>query len=163
MAIVMSPKGPYHKLKYFLISMVALAILACIAPFFLKGPDDRALLSPDQIRLPDIKLPGSKEIDSRPAAGTTPASSSKKQNIIYRWKDPQGVVHFTDYPNPNGPSEILYHAPEAPADKASPPTAATGHQEKVEADDQPIGNMIFPLTPGNITKLKQEADRKSVV
>jgi hypothetical protein len=155
----MSKKGPYRKLKYFLGSMVVLAILACIAPFFLKGPGNTALITPDRIKLPDKKLPGRKNVDTRLNTPKTTASRLKDQVIIYRWQDKDGTWHFTDYPNPDGPSQVIHVSPDPPSQKDSKPTLEEIHKEVVGDHDALSEDLAFPLTPSNVKKLKEEAEK----
>lgn len=152
-------KGPYRRLKYFLGSMIALVILACLAPFFLKGPGDKALLTPDQLKLPDIKLPHGKEKDPRPQAQDQGISSTPKKLVIYRWKGKDGAWHFTDYPNPDGPYEVIYVAPDSTANQEG---KTPSKESSSSAPDPPgglAGDLAFPYKPSNVEQLKQEAER----
>lgn len=152
-------KGPYRRLKYFLGSMISLVIIACLAPFFLKGPDDKALLAPDKLKLPDIKLPLGKEKDLRPQAKDPRISSPPEQIVIYRWKDKDGAWHFTDYPNPDGPYETIYVAPEPSKDQENQKDAKEHPSATPGKPGDISGNLVFPLTPSNVKQLKQEAER----
>jgi len=156
----MSKKGPYRKLKYSIGSMIVLVILACLAPFFLKGPGDKALITPDKIKLPDIKLPGRKSVDTRPNIPTNRGSKSENKIAIYRWQDKDGTWHFTDYPNPDGSSQVIYVTPDSPPQKKeSTPTLEEIHKEVVGGQDAVSGDLIFPISPSNVVKLKEEAER----
>lgn len=156
----MAKKGPYRKLKYFLGSMVVLVILACIAPFFLKGPGDTPLITPDKIKLPDIKLPGRKNIDTRPNIPTNRGSRLKNKIAIYRWQDKDGAWHFTDYPNPDGSSQLIYVTPDSPPPKKkNTPALEESHKEIVGDQDALSGDPAFPLSPSNAVKLKEEAEK----
>jgi hypothetical protein len=154
----MAKKGPYRRLKYFLGSMIVLAILACIAPFFLKGPADTALVTPDQIKLPKLKLFGQKNVDTRPNSPMNRASSPKSQIAIYRWQDKGGTWHFTDYPNPDGPSQVIYVSPDRPRNKNGAPSLKETRKEASEEHGALSGDLSFPLTPSNVKKLKEEAE-----
>jgi hypothetical protein len=154
----MAKKGPYRKLKYFLGSMIVLAILACIAPFFLKGPADTALVTPDQIKLPELKLPGQKDVDTRSNSPRNRVSDPKNQIAIYHWQDKDGTWHFTDYPNPDGPSQVIYVTPDRPGNKNSSPSLKENREEASEEHDALSGNLAFPITPSNVKKLKEDAE-----
>jgi hypothetical protein len=153
-----SPKGPYRKLKYFLGSMIVLVILACIAPFFLKGPGDTPLIKPDQIKLPDIKLPSRKAVDTRPNVPKT--GDAKSQKIaIYRWQDKDGTWHYTDYPNPDGPSQVIHITPDPRSKDEKNPTLEEIHQEVVGNKKSSSGDLVFPYNPTEVGKLKEEAEK----
>jgi hypothetical protein len=156
----MSKKGPYRKLKYFIGSMIVLVILACIAPFFLKGPGDTALITPDKIKLPGIKPPGRKSVDTRPNIPANRGSRSENKIVIYRWQDKDGTWHFTDYPNPEGSSQVIYVTPDSsPPKKESKPSLEEIHKEVVGGKDALSEDLAFPLSPSNVVKLKEEAER----
>jgi len=98
-------KTPYTSLRYFIVAIILVVVLACILPFFLKGPDDQALISPDQVKLPEIKVLKDNVMDIRPIAPSQESNAKKRTSKVYKWKDKNGVIHFTDYPNPEGSSE----------------------------------------------------------
>ena len=97
-------KPPYKSLRYFVISLILLVLLACALPFFLKGPGNKKLISPDQFRLPEIKLLKKQPQDTRSLPIPQKSSPGKKMKKLYKLEDKDGVLHFTDYPNPDGPS-----------------------------------------------------------
>lgn len=61
--------------------MIVIVILACIGPFFIKGPDGRPLMSPDDL-LPDTEV-----VPEVPATTT-----------VYKWQDENGKWHFSNDP-----------------------------------------------------------------
>jgi hypothetical protein len=152
-----SDKGPYRKLKYFLFTMIALVVLACIAPFFLKGPGDRALITPDHIKLPDVKLPGQKSIDPRPIAKNPDLSGKKNQVVLYRWQDKNGTWHFTDYPNPEGPSQEIRVTPDRQKNNDPSSSPKTIDEPPVNVDELLGGDIHFLPKPSDVKKLKEEA------
>jgi hypothetical protein len=110
-------KTPYRALRYFIAIIILLAVIACIVPFFIKGPDDRALLSPDQVKLPKIKLLKKGPVDTRFGADQKKGTADKKGEKVYKWRDENGVWHYADYPNPESPSKPISTEPDKPGVK----------------------------------------------
>jgi hypothetical protein len=154
----MGKKSPYRTLRYFIVSIILLVVLAFVIPFFLKGPDDRALISPDKIKLPKIKLPQKATEDTRPQAASLKRSPETKYRKVYKWKDKDGIWHFTDYPNPDGPSQVIYVSPDK-AEKKSV-SGKTPSTTDTNIDDDLSSGLSFPLTisPSELKKLKEEAE-----
>ncbi len=152
-------KPPYKALRYFIVSLVLLALLACILPFFLKGPGNQRLVSTDQIKLPEINFLNKQPQDTR-SVPTSPKSTPRiKEHKIYKWEDKDGVLHFTDYPNPNGPSQLMMATPDTRAkNKSDSPTHSPSDHEGIISNDNPL-SFIRPMTlsPSQINKLKQDA------
>jgi len=154
-------KPPYKSLRYFIVSIILLALLACVIPFFIKRPDNRKLISPDQIKLPEIKFFKKQPQDTRPVSTSQEKAPGQKLKKIYKWEDKEGVLHFTDYPNPNGPSQLIMVSPDKPNDKTPAPNnqPLPDHEGK-DSDDNP-STFPFPMTlsPTQIKKLKQDAEK----
>lgn len=101
--------------KLFKLSILPLVIMIGI-PFFIKGPDNKPLLTWDKLTGPDITLPKLPElpnlkniqekIDKK--VSSVFSSSNGKKMKVYKWKDKKGVWHFSDKENPNGASETIY-------------------------------------------------------
>lgn len=152
---------PYKTLRNFIISIIILVLLAVLLPFFLKGPDKQALISPSKIKLPEMKILKKKPVDDRQLLNPKVAKDQKKKNVIYKWKDKHGVIHFTDYPNPNGPSDKISAVPaQTPSQKtkSSPKNVADITKN---SDDDGIPTLPFPmsLSPSRVKKLKQDAEK----
>lgn len=62
--------------------MILIVILACVAPFFIKGPTGEPLMT-----LEDW-IP-----DEMPEVRSTP-----EETVVYKWKDENGVWQFTNEP-----------------------------------------------------------------
>lgn len=154
----MGKKQPYRTLRYFIFSIIILVVLACVIPFFIKGPDNQALISPDQIKLPKLEITQKTDQDPRPQVASSQTSPEGKYRKVYKWKDKDGVWHFTDYPNPNGPSQVIYVSPDKAGKKSEaakkPPVSDTND------DDDLSSGISFPLivSPSELNKLKQEAE-----
>ena len=158
----MSPKkSPYKSLRLLIVSLVLLALLACILPFFLKGPGNKKLISTDQIKLPKIKFLKKEPRDTRTLPTSQKSAPRIKLKKIYKWKDKKGTLHFTDYPNPDGSSELIMASPDTPDENKS--TAATNtlsDKKELHSDENPSA-IPFPmnLSPAKIKKLKQDAEK----
>ena len=156
----MGKKTPYRTLRYFIVSIIVLVILACLLPFFLKGPDNRALITPDQIKLPELKIPKKISQGNQPEAASSKASPPARQRKVYKWKDKNDVWHFTDYPNPDGPSQIIYVSTNKPETQSSVKTNAPQTEALKEKDGNLNSGFSFPknLSPSKVKQLKEEAE-----
>ena len=154
-------KPPYKSLRYFIVSLILLVLFACILPFFLKGPGNERLISPDKIKIPQIHFLKKHSRDTRAPLHSQKNAPGIKLKKIYKWKDRDGVQHFTDYPNPDGPSQLISATPDNPDEKESP-LAANRLPDNAEkkGDDDPSG-LSFPMTlsPARVKKLKQDAQK----
>ena len=71
--------------------MIAVAILACIGPFFIKGPDGEPLMTIEDLK-PDFSLPSvTAKLDDRDDGGSKPVK-------VYKWQDEEGNWHFSNQP-----------------------------------------------------------------
>jgi len=149
---------PYKILRNFIISLILLVLLAVLLPFFLKGPDKQALISPDKIKVPEINILKKKTVDNRQISTSKSAKAKKEKNFIYKWKDKHGVIHFADYPNPNGASEKISGVPLTPDHKAKSPQNMADQPK--DSDPDGISSLPFPVTisPSRVKKLKQDAE-----
>jgi hypothetical protein len=158
----MSKKKPLYKsLRFFIVSLILLAVLACILPFFLKGLGNKKLISPDQIKLPEMNFLKKQPQDTRTLPTSQNSAPRIKLKKIYKWKDKNGTLHFTDYPNPDGPSELIMATPDKPDEHNSvAPTNTSSDQKGLKSDDNP-STIAFPmsLSPSKIKKLKQDAEK----
>ena len=95
-----------------LINLLILSlVIICVAPFFIKRHDGRPLINfskPNLLnKLPILsRLPTLREIipSSRSKPDTAPSKSYTK---VYKWKDKNGVLHFSDRKNANDPCEVI--------------------------------------------------------
>ena len=144
----MGKKGPYSSLKILLKTLVLMIIIACVAPFFLKGPDDSPLLEPKDLKLPDIKKP------------RTSIIKPQEPVKIYKWKDKNGVWHFSNKEKPSPDAEVILVEPDRHPPPETEPEPA--RDENTPSDDPP--SMTFPLTisPAKVKKLKQDAEKVKV-
>ena len=154
-------KSPYKSLRFLIVSLILLAVLACILPFFLKGPGNKKLISPDQIKLPEIKFLKKQPQDTRALPTSQNSAPRIKFKKIYKWKDKNGTLHFTDYPNPDGSSELIMASPDKPDEKKAVAPANTLSDQRGLKSDENSPTIAFPmsLSPSKIKKLKQDAEK----
>ena len=154
-------KKPYKTLRNFIISIILLILLACLLPFFLKGPGDQKLLSTDKIKLPEIKFLKKKPQDTRVIPTTTGDKRTKNSKTIFKWKDKDGVLHFTDYPNPNGPSQEMEAPPHrTSADEFTPSKKQFSDIKKNEFQEAaPALPLPMTISPSQVKKLKEDAEK----
>ena len=96
-----------------LINLLILSlVIVCVAPFFIKRHDGRPLINfskPKLLnKLPKLpKFPSLREIipSSRSKPDTVP---SKTYTKMYKWKDKNGVLHYSDRKNENDPCEVIH-------------------------------------------------------
>jgi hypothetical protein len=82
-------------MRFFIKILITLVVLAILLPFtLLKGKDGRPLMSLDKLKTPDISVP------RLPTTGL--GSDDGNKDLIYRWTDREGVIHFTNTPPPRG-------------------------------------------------------------
>ena len=100
-------------MKLFYKLFIMLLLLALIAPFFIKGPDNRPLMTLGKLKLLNFSMPQL----PRPTELKLPAVSTRENTAmpagvekikVYKWKDRDGIWHFSDHKNPDGPCEVFY-------------------------------------------------------
>ncbi len=99
-------------LKLFKVFILPLVIMAGV-PFFIKGPDNKPLMSWDKLTGSFVDLPELSNAENigeniRKKVASVVSSSSGKKMKTYKWKDKKGVWHFSDKKNRNGSSETIY-------------------------------------------------------
>ncbi len=104
-------------MKIFIKFIVLLTVLACIGPFFLKGPDDRSLLSIEKLKLPAFIS----FVDIRKRFS---GLGDKKQNVaVYKWVDEKGVTHYSDQNNTRFKGKLTKLRPLSSISMSSPKVA----------------------------------------
>lgn len=123
--------------------IILLAIAAITAPFFIKGPDGRPLMTSDELLPISTGLSGGSEQRSE-----LPATPSKN---IYRWQDETGQWHYSDTPPAHTKSENVTLKPvnTVPAlqSEAKPVNGRNTVSDR-ESDQTSSG---AALLPGNLT------------
>ncbi len=65
--------------------MIAIVVIAVVAPFMIPGPDGRPIMTLDKLNFSKPSLPSFSNGDARASSET-----------LYRYQDGQGVWHYTD-------------------------------------------------------------------
>lgn len=86
--------------------MMFLVVLALAAPFVMKGPDGRPLMTLDDIKMPDVEVPevpdSVKNLSDKipdiknPLSGDQPSATQSTR--VYSWTDENGQVQFSNTP-----------------------------------------------------------------
>jgi len=157
-------------MKLFFKLLIALSLMMIAAPFFIKGPGNKPVMTLDKLADTGIALPKLPDITSLPKkighkiTSIMPGSDGKKMKV-YKWKDEKGVWHFSDKENPDGASEIMHvesivdtvkFDPKAEPDKPADTTGKTAPKPLGEAlNDGGISPLTIPYT--QVPKLIEEA------
>jgi len=121
-------------------------IIACAAPFLLKGPDGKALLSIDKIGFPAMPsfLSDIKSNSQKIISGNDQQQGLKSNDLhVYKWVDKKGVTHYSDQSNSKQPSKLtkIQHITILPAHKSE----SEPMKEKSAPSDMPISLTTIPL------------------
>ncbi|MBV1919149.1 MAG: hypothetical protein KUG73_00590 [Pseudomonadales bacterium] len=125
-------------MKLFSKLMMFVLVAALAAPFFLKGPGGRPLMTLQDLSLPSFGLPGKAAGPVEVLSGKDEGASiqwggskstkngvlvkatdtegqllQEARNTYYRWKDNEGVWQFTKQPNPNTENFLMKVDPNA--------------------------------------------------
>ncbi len=165
--------GLFFKLMMFLV------VLALAAPFVMKGPDGRPLMTLDDIKMPDVKVPevpdSVKNLSDKLPDIKNPLSdsqpSSAKANKVYSWTDANGNVQFSNTP-PSGVTNVKateYH-PDANVIKLDKPSSQSephgkkgmqpkeGAQQKHKPQgDSALQDVSSLYSPEGVQKLMNDA------
>jgi len=97
-------------MKIFLKMLMALVVLAVIAPFYLKDNHGMSLMSLNNLKMPELSVPELPEGVKSAISEMTPSDSlaseesenSQKQAPVrvHKWRDEKGVWHFSNVENP---------------------------------------------------------------
>lgn len=162
----------YDAMRIFFKLLIFLLILACIAPFFIKGHNNIPLMTLDKLKLPKISIPKLSKLpkfklptlkkkapvsQSETLSSAVPAGAKKIK--MYKWKDKEGVWHFSDRKNPGGPYEVFYlpaadHAPGPQASTNSIDDIKTRIQKNLSEIHGKLPSVQVPMTVP-YTKIKQ--------
>ena len=135
-------------MKLFMKLMLAALVIAVLLPFtLLKDEQGKTLMSFSSFSLPDFKMSDFKMPDMPDMPGSKQLVPSVNgqggQDIVYRWNDSQGNIHFTTEPPAEGinytvkgydPSANVIQATklpeiEIPADPIATDATAPGEQK----------------------------------
>jgi len=133
-------------MKIFIKLLILMLIIACAAPFLLKGPDGKALLSIDKIGLPALPsfLVDIKSNSQQIFSGNGQQQTLKSNDLqVYKWVDKKGVTHYSDQSDSKHASQLtkIQHITILPAHKSESEPVI----EKSASSDMPISLTTIPL------------------
>ena len=144
-------------MKFFVKLMIAAVVLAVLAPFtVLKGKDGKPLMSFSDLKMPDLAMP---KVPDAVKDASLPKSGGK--DVIYKWKDAKGVLHFSSKPPAAGieytskgydPNTNLIQSVEIEEEK--PASTMTTEAPKIEKPSD-LANVY---SPDKIEKLMKDAN-----
>ncbi len=142
-------------MKFFVKLMITVVVLAVLLPFtFLKGKDGKPLMSLSDLKAPNLSMP--KVPDALKSAN--PANKAGGKDIIYKWKDAKGVLHFSSTPPPAG---IKYSAKGYDPDMNLIQSVKVEEEKPAPAAEVPSlekpSDLVGVYSPAKIKKLKQDA------
>ena len=151
-------------MKLFVKLMLALVVLAMLAPFtVLKNDRGETLMSFSDIGLPDFELPDMPDMPDMPSASKLMPSGSAqgRTDRFYKWYDSQGAVQFTTEPPPAGVEyTVKEFDPNANVIQAVKPRAPTTVEQPAPESSPPaarstedLGN---PYSKESIEKLFED-------
>ena len=149
-------------MKLFVKLMLLIIVAALAAPFVIKGPDGKALVSLDRLRTPAVILPDfSAAVDAVKSGMSEVEEEPAKVMAVYKWQDEKGVWHFSDKLEPGRAVQKLDVNPDAnlvhfAAAENSAVTATAESDTKSGGDSGGVASTSFaPL--GAISKLIGDA------
>ena len=136
-------------MKLFIKLMILVVVAAVAAPFFLKGPDGRPLLSWDRLHAPEVRLPdlGKAADTMRESLGTEDEARAKPVEV-FKWQDEKGGWHYSDNNEQGRQAQKLTVDPNANLSHFEP-AEASGHKEQaVSARESgvPSPSITFPAS-----------------
>lgn len=118
--------------------LILVVIAACVAPFFIEGPDGEPLMTLE--RLTGESIVPEPVPDQQPSETVT----------VYKWQDDDGVWQFSNTPVEAPGVEIM----ELDGDINIVPSTPTSSAEKVETRGLTTS---IPKIPGGLTSVSPEA------
>jgi hypothetical protein len=137
----------------FLKIMIVMVIAACVAPFFINGPDNKPLMTIEQF-LPEFDL-----------------DADGSSTTIYKWQDADGVWQFTNEPVEGEHVQVVELSNEINTVKSFAPGSAHKQVQR-SAAPQPDGVSRIPgglsVSPDKVdemietvTNLQETLDQRS--
>ena len=173
-------------MKLFYKLVLAALVIAFLLPFtLLRDEEGKTLMSfsslkmPDfkapDISLPDIKMPDFKMPDMSGSKQLIPSDDGQgRQDIVYRWNDSAGVIHFTTEPPAEGiPFTVKGYDPntnviqavklpevETPAQPIAIDATDTGEQESSPDLDNPYNQKNIQKLFDDSRNMQQLFDKR---
>jgi hypothetical protein len=92
-------------MKLFKKLVLAALVIALLLPFtLLKDEEGKTLMSFSSFSLPDFKMPDMPDMPDMPGSEQLVPSvdDQRRRDIVYRWNDSEGTIHFTTEPPAEG-------------------------------------------------------------
>jgi len=125
-------------MKIFIKLLILIVILACGAPFYLKGPDGKALLDIDNFELPVLFLRNKFEQILDHSRNSEDKKSTGLQ--VYKWVDKHGVTHYSDKSDISSKAKLAEIKPISIL-----PLQKTRHKETINTSADSVGLTTIPL------------------
>jgi len=119
--------------------LVIIVVLACVAPFFIKGPDGKTLFNFDTIHFTlweEIETLASKAL-SQTVDQEKPKSAGLQ---VYKWVDEQGLTHYSDKSESHNSHQLTKIKPISVL-----PFQKRIEQQKTISSGQSLGLTTIPL------------------
>ena len=143
-------------MKFFAKLMIAVLFIALMLPFtILRGPDGDTLMSFSDLKLPDFSMPEMPDTNKI----TAPLGGDGGKDIVYKWHDAEGNLHFTTDPPTDGTEySVMGFDPNTNVIQAvKMPEEEPEEEKEVAAEEEnsnPLGN---PYDPSEIKELIEDA------
>ncbi len=144
-------------MKIFVKLLMALVVLAVIAPFYLKNQQGTSLMSVNNLKMPDLGMPKIPEsVQSTVTEMATQASispdvdQSEPKIKIHKWKDENGVWHFssTDDSARGIKSKVILLNPGKNKFTPTPPKQPDKEVKSTTDIDNVTPSPLLPFTHG---------------
>jgi hypothetical protein len=137
--------------KIFVKLMLFVVVAAVAAPFVIKGPDGRPLVTLDSLRTPDVNLPDFTKAADAIKAGL--GDEPDKVKAVFKWQDEKGMWHFSDNKEQGrsagklnvDPNANLVHFAAA-GNTQAPASAINGGDDKGGASGSPVAGLASLAT-----------------
>ncbi|MCF6325233.1 MAG: hypothetical protein L3J89_13095 [Gammaproteobacteria bacterium] len=143
-------------MKIFLKLLMALVVLAVIAPFYLKNQQGVPLMSLNDIKMPNLSAPAIPDsmkstisgISSKfPSSEIIGDTSEKPQIKVHKWRDRDGVWHFSNIDESRTGSNSTVILLDSGKNTFTPPPVKQPQQETSRIKNI-TPNILLPLTHG---------------
>ena len=149
-------------MKLFIKLMILVVVAAVAAPFFLKGPDGRPLLSWDRLHAPEVRLPDlGKAADTMKESLRAEEEAHAKPVEVFKWQDEEGGWHYSDNNEQGRQAQKLTVDPNANLSHFEPAKASEHKEQAASAreNSDPSPSITFPasISLGKIPTLIDDA------
>ncbi len=140
--------------------LITALVLAVLLPFtIIKGNDGKPLMSLSNIKAPEFSLPKIPDAIKTKDSGSSVSTSGK--DIIYKWRDQKGELHFSSSPPPEGieysvkgydPNTNLIQSVKIRTEETEQPG-----QPEIETQTKKPLDIGNPYSPQKVEKLIEDA------